>query len=77
MCSTVLLGWLCHRVCHVVGSYLVFNSLFLIFFLIPQLNVRMTRRHFSKRGEGSIYYLAAYNSSVGRGLDTKLSTCGN
>ena len=52
MCSTVLLGWLCHRVCHVVGSYLVFNSLFLIFFLIPQLNVRMTRRHFSKRGRG-------------------------
>ena len=50
MCSTVLLGWLCHRVCHVVGSYLVFNSLFLIFFLIPQLNVCMTRRHFSKRG---------------------------
>ena len=52
MCSTVLLGWLCYRVCHVVGSYLVFNSLFLIFFLIPQLNVRMTRRHFSKRGRG-------------------------
>ena len=52
MCSTVLLGWLCHRVCHVVGSYLVFNSLFLIFFLIPQLNVRMTRCHFSKRERG-------------------------
>ena len=52
MCSTVLLGWLCHRVCHVVGSYLVFNSLFLIFSLIPQLIVRMTRRHFSKRGRG-------------------------
>ena len=25
---------------------------------------------FFKEGEGSIYYLAAYNSSVGRGLDT-------
>ena len=52
MCSTVPLGWLCHRVCHVVGSYLVLNLLFLFFFLIPQLNVRMTRRHFSKRGRG-------------------------
>ena len=47
-----------------------------IFFLIPQVNVRMPRRHFSKRG-GGIYYLTAYNSSLGRGLDTKLSTCGN
>ena len=31
---------------------------------------------FFKEGEGSIHYLAAYNSSVGRGLETKLSTCG-
>ena len=77
MCSTVLLGWLCHRVCHVVGSYLVFNSLFLIFFLIPQLKCMYDETSFFKEGEGSIYYLAAYNSSVGRGLDTKLSTCGN
>ena len=46
MCSAVLLGWLCH----VVGSYLVFNLFFFNLFLIPQLNVRMLRRHFSKRG---------------------------
>ena len=36
----------------IVGSYLVFNSLSLNFFLIPQLNVHMTRRLFSKRGRG-------------------------
>ena len=77
MCSTVLLGWLCHRVCHVVGSYLVFDSLFLKFFPNPSAKCTYDETSFFKEGEGSIYYLAAYNSSVGRGLDTKLSTCGN
>ena len=27
--------------------------------------------------KGSMHYLVAYNLSVRRGLDTKLSTCGN
>ena len=77
MCSIVLLGWLCHRVCHVVGSYLVFNSLFLNFFPNPSAKCTYDETSFFKEGKGSIYYLAAYNSSVGRGLGTKLSTCGN
>ena len=77
MCLSVPLGWWCYRVCHVLGSYLVFNSLFLTFFPNPSAECTYDETSFFNEGEGSIYYLAAYSSSVGRGFDTKLSTCGN
>ena len=73
----MLLGWLCHRVCHIVGSYLVFNSLFFFFFPNPSAECTYDERSFFKDGKESIHYLVAHNSSVGRCLDTKLSTCGN
>ena len=40
---------------------------FIVFFLIPQLNVRDV---IFQRVGGGIHYLVAYNSSVSRGLDT-------
>ena len=49
----------------------------LFVFFNPSAKCTYDETSFFKEGEGSIYYLAAYNSSVGRGLDTKLSTCGN
>ena len=63
MCSIVLLGWLSHRVCHIVGSYLVLNSLFLIFFSYPSAKCTYDESSFFKEGKGSIHYLVAYNSS--------------
>ena len=49
------------RVCHVAGSYLVLNSLFLFF---PNSSAECTyaEMSFFKQGEVSIHYLAAYNS---------------
>ena len=59
--------------------WFLFGVQFIVFNFFPNPSAKCTydETSFFKEGEGSIYYVAAYNSSVGRGLDTKLSTCGN